>query len=300
MRKWLLFITMLVSIMSLSACSTVNKQTVRTTQTKSTDPGANKPIVAVSIVPEATFVHKVAGDLVDVVTLVPPGDDPEDYAPTPQIMEQFSQAQLYFSIGVPTEKTNILPKASLNKHLQMVNLAQAASQQYPERQFSDGSRDPHVWMSPKRAVVMVQTISDRLSAIDPVHKATYQKNAAQYIKKLKALDQNIQQKLKNLKQRTFIVYHPAFGYFAEEFGLHMISLEVEGKDATPQHLQQVIDDAKKQNIKVIFYQAEISSKQAQEFANELNGKAIQVSPLAPDYINNLKTVANTFAQGMGK
>jgi len=103
-----------------------------------------------------------------------------------------------------------------------------------------------------------------------------------------------------LKNKTFIVYHPALGYFADDYGLTMLSLEEEGKDATAKDFEQKISEAKKQGIKVIFYQAEIDSKQSKAFAEELNGSAEQISPLAPDYIGNLRKTADTFVRVLNK
>lgn len=255
----------------------------------------SKMTVAVSIVPEATFVKAVGGDLVDVVTLIPPGKSPENYAPSPQELEKFSTASIYFSIGVPAEKDNILPKlATLNKKVKLVSLDGAAKKVYKERELSPSERDPHVWMSPKRVQVMIKTIASELSLQDPNNEAIYQKNAAEYIKKLQQVDEDIKKSLLNLTNKTIIVYHPAFGYFCDDYGLTMIALEEEGKEANPADLIKKIDFAKEQGIKVIFYQAEIDSRQSKAFAQELGGKTIQIAPLAPDYIDNLSKIAKTF------
>jgi zinc transport system substrate-binding protein len=257
--------------------------------------------VAVSIVPQAEFVKAVGGDLVDVVTMIPPGKSTENYAPTPQEIEEFSNSSLYFAIGVPTETANILPKAGeLNKDLKIIKLNDEVKKAYPEREFSPGSRDPHIWLSPKRVKVMVRIISDELSKIDSKNKTFYERNAEEYCNKLDELDKQIKDSLSNLKNKTFIVYHPALGYFADDYGLTMLSLEEEGKDATAKDFEQKISEAKKQGIKVIFYQAEIDSKQSKAFAEELNGSAEQISPLAPDYIGNLRKTADTFVRVLNK
>ncbi|MDD3308313.1 MAG: zinc ABC transporter substrate-binding protein, partial [Acetobacterium sp.] len=151
---------------------------------------------------------------------------------------------------------------------------------------------------PKRVEVMVETIAKEMSARDPQNQAVYQKNAEDYIAKLKALDQEITTALAPVQNKKIIVYHPAFGYLADDYGLEMIALEEEGKEATAQQLQAIIDLAKKDNIKVIFYQAEIDSSQSQAFADELGGKTVQQAPLAENYIENLQTMAKTMAEVM--
>jgi len=254
-----------------------------------------KPIIAVTIVPEQTFVKAICGDLADVITMAPPGNSPENYEPSPKEMEKFNKASLYFSIGVPTEEANILPKIG---NVKVIYLQNEVASVYKERTFASGGRDPHIWLSPKRVKVMIESITREMCKLDEANKNTYIKNAETYIKQLDELDKQISSILDNVKNKKFIVYHPAFGYFADDYGLQMYALEQDGKEATPQHLQEMIDLAKKENIKVIFYQEEIDSSQSEAFAEEIGGKAIQLSPLAADYIGNLKIMAETMTEVM--
>ncbi len=258
-----------------------------------------KPQVAVSIVPQASFVKAVAGELVDVVTMIPPGKSPGNYAPTPQEMEQLSKSSLYFAIGIPSETASIFPKCTeLNKSLKVIKMNDEVKKVYPEREFSPGKRDGHIWLSPKRAKVMVEIIARELAQIDPRNKAVYEKNAKEYLGKLDQLDEHIKSSLANLHTKTFIVYHPAFGYFADDYGLKMIALEKDGKEATARDLGQVIDEAKRQGIKVIFYQAEIDSKQSKSVAEAIGGSTEQLAPLAADYIGNFEKTAAVFGRVM--
>jgi len=274
-------------------------------------PSDGKITIAVSIVPEETFVRAVAGDKAEIVTMIPPGKSPENYSPTPQEMESFSRADLYFSIGVPAEEVSILPKAKdFNSKIKIVDLADIVGEVYPHRYFDEdeqGShndedghqhegRDPHIWLSPKRVMVMIDVIAQELSDFDPQNKSLYEKNAQDYIKELEELDSEIRQNLSNIKNKTFIVYHPAFGYFADDYGLNMIAIENEGKEATAKDLQYVIDIARNEEIKVVFYQAETDSKQARTLAEEIGGKVQMLEPLSADYINNLRKMANAFVQ----
>ncbi|SFS05403.1 metal ABC transporter solute-binding protein, Zn/Mn family [Anaeromicropila populeti] len=262
---------------------------------KETETSSEKLTIAVSIVPQKTFVEAVCGDLAEVVTLIPPGSSPENYEPSPAQMEKFYDSALYFTIGVPTEEANILPNAG---EVNVVSLQEEVAKVYPDRTFESGERDPHIWLSPKRVKTMVEVIAREMSNLDSANKETYEKNAKEYMDQLDALDQDITKALENVQNKKFIVYHPAFGYLAEDYGLTMYALEEEGKEATPEHLQEVIDMAKEENIKVIFYQEEIDSSQSESFAEELGGKTIQLAPLAADYIENLKKMADTMAEAM--
>jgi zinc transport system substrate-binding protein len=258
----------------------------------------SKPIIAVSIVPQKTFVEAVCGDLDEVVVMVPPGSSPANYEPTPKEMEQFSKAKMYFTVGVPTEEANILPKASEIKDMKVIKLQEEVAKVNAHIEIAPGKRDPHIWLSPKRAKTMVQAIASEMIQFDSKNKDKYEKNAMNYITELDNLDKQIQKALEGVKNRKFIVFHPAFGYLASDYNLKMYGLEQDGKEATPQRLREMIDLAKKENIKAIFYQAEISSKQAQSFAEEIGGKTVQLAPLAPNYIENLKNMATLMAEVM--
>ena len=250
-----------------------------------------KLTVAVSIVPQATFDKEIAGDKIDIVTAIPPGKSPETYAPSPVELEKLSRSSIYFSIGVPAE-VGILDKLKdINGNIKIVDLAGKVKEQLPEIEIAPGHRDPHIWRSPKRAAVMVDIISQELSDIDKENGDIYSENAQKYIEILIDLDKEISELLSNFKNRTFIVYHPSLCYFADDYGLNMISIEEEGKDAAPLNLQKVIDIAREQDIKAVFYQSEMDSKQSRVFADEIGGKAVQISPLAPDYIENIKKIA---------
>jgi zinc transport system substrate-binding protein len=265
---------------------------------KSESNNVEKTVVAVTIAPEKAFVEAVCGELAEVVVMVPPGSSPANYEPSAKEMVDFSKSKLYFSIGVPTEEANIIPKTKDLKDMKVVSLNEEVTKVYPDVQLSSGGRDPHIWLSPKRAIVMVNTIASEMGELDPKNKDTYKKNAKEYIAKLNQLDLDIKTSLEGVKSPKFIVYHPAFGYIAADYGLKMYALEEDGKEASSERLKEMIDFAKKENIKTIFYQAEISSEQAKSFADEIGGKTTKLDPLAQNYIENLKNMSNLIAEVM--
>ncbi|MDD3213570.1 MAG: zinc ABC transporter substrate-binding protein [Eubacteriales bacterium] len=256
-----------------------------------------KMSIAVSIVPQKTFVEAVAGDLADVVIMIPAGSSPENYEPTPMEMETFSKASVYFTIGVPTETANILPQAA-DTGVTIVDLPSIVAAQYADRTFADGSRDPHIWLSPKRVIVMVNAIADTLSDLDPENAATYSANAAAYVEKLTELDQTMAETLDTMTKKEFIVFHPAYGYLAEDYGLAMYAMEEEGKESTPQDIAKLIDFAKAEGITTIFSQAEIDSRQPDSFAEEIGGQKVLLAPLAANYLENMESMANAIAASM--
>ena len=280
-------------VLMLAFCFLVSTGCNATKETVASKDG--KIIIAVTVLPQKALVEAVCGDLGEVVAMVPPGNSPGNYEPTPMAMEKFSKASIFFTIGVPTETANILPKAT---DMKVVKLQEKVAAKYPDREFAPGKRDPHIWLSPKRAKTMVEVIAQEMSSLDEKNKNTYQKNAQTYIEELDKLDKDIKTTFEGVKNKKFIVFHPAYGYLADDYGLQMVELEQDGKEATPQHLQEVIDLAKKENLKVIFSQAEIDSKQPEAFAEEIGGKKVQLDPLSENYIPNLKNMTKSIVEAM--
>lgn len=257
---------------------------------------AEKPLVGVSIPPQAGWVETLSEGAVDLVVMVPPGTSPANHEPIASDMKKLSRASLYFTIGVNTETANILPLLEDRENIRQVALDEAVRQVYEDRYFSFGGRDPHIWLSPKRVKLMVDLICQELSLLLPEKASTFRANRDAYLEELDALDQELKETLGPLKGQSFIVFHPAFGYLAQDYGLVMLALEEEGKEASAKRLKEMTDRAQKEDLKVIFYQEEISSKQAQAFAQALGGEAMQLSPLSPDYLANMQAMAQKIGE----
>ena len=301
-RIWTLLLSVMM-ILGLSACAA-----------DTGSPASDK--LTVAIVPQAAFVEAVAGDLVEVVTMVPPGNNPETFAPSMAQMRALSDASVYFTLNLPTEQASILPKLSdFNANIHLVDLYAAVAQAYPllpsahghshahddddhddddhdDGHDHEGEYDHHLWLSPRRAVVMVQVIADTLSELDESNRETYQANAARYIEELRAFSAELEERFSALEQRTFIIYHAAYAYFADDYGLDMVGVEIEGKQASAADLQAVITLARERSIKTVLYQQEFDSNQARTIAQEIGGSVLEVAPLSKDYIGALRDIAD--------
>lgn len=249
---------------------------------------STKNLIAVSIMPQLTFAKAIVKDKMDVEALIGVGSSPENSELTPNQRSKFDRAAIYFAIGVPTEKLTIIP--FVNKNTKIIYLNDIVANKYPELNIGD-ERDPHIWLSPKRVIIMVQEMANEIANLDEANRDFYMNNAKEYIDEITKLDLDIKKELSDLPKRDFIVYHPALGYFASDYNLTMNIIEIEGKEATAKSLASLITKAKSQGIKNVFYQAEISGLQSSVFAKELGGKAIQINPLSQDYIDNLKQMA---------
>jgi zinc transport system substrate-binding protein len=263
----------------------------------------NNIVVAVTLLPQAGFVEAIAGDKVEVVVMVPPGASPHTYEVTPDQMTQLSRAKMYAKVGSPVEfELAWMDKLiAVNKSMLVVDCSQGVQliemtgeEHEHEAEAESGHEheglDPHIWLSIKNAKIMVQNICDGLVQIDSANKTYYEKNCADYMDKLIKLDSELAADLSGVANRSFIVFHPSFGYFARDYNLIQIGVEQEGKEPDADYIIRLIKEAREQNIKVVFVSPQYSAKSAESIAGEINGKVVIIDPLAKDFIGNMRTV----------
>ncbi|MCX6053133.1 MAG: zinc ABC transporter substrate-binding protein [Campylobacterales bacterium] len=268
-----------------------------------------KPIVIVSILPEKTFVQKIAKDLVEVAVMVEPGSSPHAYEPKSTQMISLSKADIYFSIGVEFEGVWLEKFKSQNPNLRFVNLSENVQKiQMKEKHHEDAKHevqkdahqhegvDPHTWIAPKNVSIMAHSIYKTLAEIDPQNEKTYKTNLDNFIKEIQDTDAQIKNVLKDIgSNTTFMVFHPSWGYFANEYNLTQISVEVNGKNPKPKEMITIIKEAKEEKVKVIFTQPEFSDKSAQVIAKELNIPVKKLSPMDAEWSQNLINMAKSIA-----
>jgi len=251
--------------------------------------------VVVTILPQAEFVEKVGGNKVDITVMVPPGAEPHTYEPTPSQLVALSEAQIYATVGsgIDFELIWMDKLIEQNKDILVVDCSADISLQEmtaPDEDVEPGGMDPHVWMSPVNTKIMVQNICDGLVDVNPDNKAYYEENRDAYLLKLTQLDQDIRDGLSGVTNRKFMVFHPAFGYFAAEYDLTMIPIEEEGKEPTAAGIARVIEQAQEYNIKVIFASPQFNQESAKTIAGEIGVEVISIDPLARNYITNMHTL----------
>ncbi|BDZ68900.1 metal ABC transporter solute-binding protein, Zn/Mn family [Methanobacterium ferruginis] len=250
----------------------------------------------VTVGPQEEFVKRVGGDRVNVTVIVPSGADPHTYEPLPNQMKQVQDAQIYFQVGSGIEfELSWMDKiASMNPEMKLVNTSEGITLLPNTAEQEEGS-DPHVWVSPKNAKIMVDNIYQTLIQTDPENKDYYTENRDEYLKELDELDKNITQTLSGKNNTKIMVYHPAWAYFCRDYNLQQIAIESEGKEPTPQEIANLVDEARADNIKIIFVTPEFSSSNAEVIANEIGGKVVVVDPLDSNYLENMQKVAEAFA-----
>jgi len=261
--------------------------------------GAPKPkdkIVFVSILPLKYFADKIVGNTYKVEVTVPPGAGPETYAPTPKQMMMLGEASAYFSIGYLGFEQSLLENIqSTNPDLQFFATSKRIDLIREENQHEDHEHlqgvDPHIWSSPKTARLIALNIYDGMIKTDPSNSETYQKNLNILLAEIAKVDSTVTTLLAKATSKKFIIFHPALGYFARDYGLEQLSIEFEGKVPSPKHLQTIIETAKAENIKYILIQKEFDQENAVIIAKETGSKIIQIDPLDYNWPEQMISIA---------
>lgn len=281
----------------------------------------------VSILPQKTFVEAIGGDKVNVALMVKPGNSPHTYEPKPSQMKEISKADIYFSIGVEFEESWLPKFANQNKKMKLVNMAKKINkiamvahhhhedeeedeheehghhdhdehEEHAEHDHhhEDGSLDPHVWTSPENVKIMAQTILNYLVKIDGENEKYYDENYHEFIEHIEETEKKISEALKDVpRDAKFMIFHPAWGYFAKQYLLVQMPIELEGKNPKPKAIAEIIEHAKEEGVKAIFTNPEVSESLAKQIAKELNVPVIKISPLNPKWSENLINFAKAIA-----
>ena len=259
--------------------------------------------VFVSIPPQAYFVERIGGDRVTVDTLILSGKNPTTYSPSVEQMQKFSRARIFFRIGIPIEN-GLIPKINnMGKDLLIIDTRNGIKMRRMEGRFHQagkGGVDIHIWLSPKLVKQQAKTIYDALVRIDPAGNKEYTLGFNSFIADLDALDKKIESAFAPIRGKSFFVFHPAFGYFADAYGLKQIAVEVEGKTPRGKDLSMFIKRAIKEKARVIFVQPQFDKTAAQKIADAINGAVISIDPLAKDYLHNLEKMAEIISNTFNK
>jgi len=290
-----------------------------------------------AVLPQAWFIRRIGGPHVDVDVLVGPGQSPHTFDPTPRQMARLAQARLFFAVGWPFEKRLLEKAAAVNPNLKVIDTlegvplrwltpaeiaADAGSEKVsgtlsrrvpdtfsdppappappaPAHPAHDGQADPHVWLSPRCARIQAATIAKALADADPARAEEFRKNLAALQQDLDRLDARLAAALAPLRGKTFFVYHPAFGYFADAYGLVQAPVEIEGKEPGARQLAALIARARSEGVRVIFVQPQFSARSAEAVARAIGGAVVPIDPLAGDYETNLMDMADKIRRSLG-
>jgi len=293
-RLYVVAVSLLLGIVPLTGCR----------QTQMPSPTSDKLQIMVSIAPQKYFVERIGNGYVTANVMVPPGAEPHTFEPKPEQLKALSRANAYMRIRIDFEEAWMGKIEAANPKMLVVDTTQGIQRMPMEEGFHEEEKhagegenlDPHIWLSPKLVKVQAQTICDTLVKLDSKHQAAYRANLKSFFSDLDKLDADIRNSLQGVKNRKFIVFHPGWGYFARDYGLEQIPIEVGGQEPSAAELGVLITEAKKENIKIVFAEPQFSKQAAETIAKEIGGEVLLIDPLTADWTNNLRNVANTFAK----
>ena len=268
----------------------------------------NEPTISVTIEPQRYFAEKIVGDKFKVNTIVPPGASPETYDPTPSQMVALGKSILYFKVGhLGFEKAWGKTLEENNADVAMVNTSNEIiliegdehNIEIDDHQHHEGHDhsgiDPHTWSSPKSALIMAENMLNALVMIDVENQKMYRDNFKILQEEIIQTDIKIVSLLENAPVKSFIIYHPALGYFARDYNLSQYSIEFEGKSPSPQQLRKMIDFAHEKGVKTIFVQKGFDMKNAESLANEVGASIYSIDPLSYNWSEELMKIAEILA-----
>lgn len=267
-------------------------------------PAAAAVEVVSGVAPLTFLVEKIGGSRVRAATLIPPGQDPHTFEPRPGQVTELSRADLYFSLEMPFERTLL---ARLPRHPQagprIIDVTQGIDKlPMPEHDHGHdhshghGELDPHVWLAPGHLLTIGEHIRQGLVAADPDHADIYRENHRQLRAAIEELHRRNLELLAPLAGQSFFVYHPAFGYFADAYDLRQKSVEISGRSPAPRQLLRLIEEARREKVKVIFVQPQFDQRSANAVARAIDGRVLPLDPLAKDVLANLEQIARTISE----
>lgn len=241
--------------------------------------------VVASIAPLADFVRQVGGEKVDVMLLLPPGASPHTYEPTPKTIQEISRSRIFFKIGAGLEFWADKLITATNSTITIIECSEGIDlikdAKHNHILNKSQSVDPHIWLDPIISIKIIKKIENALSRSDPANSSIYKKNASDYTNKLIKLDNEIAEKVKSFRTKEYVTFHPAWNYFSRRYGLRVAGVieEGPGKEPTPKHLNKILKELKRMNIRIVFAEPQFSPKVAEAIAREAGGQVLFLDPV---------------------
>lgn len=255
--------------------------------------------VAVTLQPYAKMLSRLGKDRIEIVVLVPEGSDPHTFEPKPGTLKDFSKAEIYFTDSSGLDK-NWLPRfKGVNSKVKILALDSGIQfESLDDHHHESEALDPHLWVSIKNVQIILKNMLAVLTQYDPQGKNFYLENFNTYMEELVSLSDSIESLSKKIpeEKKTFMVFHPSFGYFARDYGFKQLCIEADGKEPKPKDLQHLIQEAKKSKIQSIFIMPNFSKRSAEMIAKSLNANVVTLNPLAYDFEKAIKILLETLSK----
>lgn len=261
MKKLGIFLCALLAVVGLAACSSNNKS-------DKADSDKIKVVATNSIIADIT--KNIAGDKIDLHSIVPVGKDPHEYEPLPEDVKKTSQADLIFYNGVNLETggnawfSKLVKNAKKEENKDYYAVSDGIDVIYLEGQNEKGKEDPHAWLNLENGVIYAKNIAKHLSEKDPKNKEFYEKNLKAYVEKLETLDQEAKKKFDNIpaEKKLIVTSEGCFKYFSKAYGVPSayiweINTEEEG---TPDQIKTLVEKLRQTKVPSLFVESSVDER----------------------------------------
>ena len=268
----------LLSLVGFAGCASNSSSS---TTTKSNEPKKVQVVATNSIIYDIT--KNVAGDLADIHSIVPVGQDPHEYEPLPQDVQKIHDADIIFYNGINLENaddawfTKMVKNAGKVADKDYFAVSDGVEVIYLEGANEKGKEDPHAWLNIENGVIYAKNIAKQLIAKDPEHKDTYQKNLDKYVAELDKLDKDAKERLAKIpeEKKLIVTSEGCFKYFSKAYGVPSayiweINTEEEG---TPEQTTRLVEILKKSKVPSLFVESSVDDRPMKTVSQE-SGKPI--------------------------
>ncbi|MDR2879772.1 MAG: zinc ABC transporter substrate-binding protein [Fusobacteriales bacterium] len=258
-----------------------------------------KPHISVSIPPLKWITGKIAGSDFTVTSVVSSNISPELFDPSVKTIQELEESDLYFSFDLfafehKLEDTVSNPGKIYNVLKNSSYLLKNDQEPHTDDRHNHGNYDLHVWFSVNIDSSIAENIKNILSEKYPEKKDIFEKNYSDFILEINSFNAEVENILSDKKSKIFVIYHPALTYFAEEYSLIQISVEQEGKEPTARYLKNIINELKKNNVKVLLVQPQFPKSSVDLISKEVPDiKIMEFNPLEENIFDNLKKFTNS-------
>lgn len=268
--------------------------------------------ITVTVPPQAWLVRQIAGDLVEVQTMVGSGSDPHNYEPTPAQMVALADTDIYFTVGIEFEEAWMPKLSNSNRVMKVIpsdtgvqriasehSHAEGDGDEHTESEHAEEGTDPHIWYSPKRMAMMAENIGRELIKFDPQNKAVYEANLEKLLAEINQLESETANKLGSVQRRHFVILHPTLGYLAADYGLVQIAVESEGQEPGPEAMAHLIETAKNNGVTAVFYQKGNSMKVVESIAGQIGASQLtEIDSMPEDWPKGLMQAVDGLVEAL--
>ncbi|MBC6976534.1 metal ABC transporter substrate-binding lipoprotein/adhesin ScbA [Streptococcus cristatus] len=271
MKKCRFLVLLLLAFVGLAACSS---------QKSSTETGSSKLNVVATNSIIADITKNIAGDKINLHSIVPVGQDPHEYEPLPEDVKKTSQADLIFYNGINLETggnawfTKLVENAKKKENKDYYAVSEGVDVIYLEGQNEKGKEDPHAWLNLENGIIYAKNIAKRLSEKDPANKETYEKNLKAYVEKLSALDKEAKEKFNNIpeEKKMIVTSEGCFKYFSKAYNVPSayiweINTEEEG---TPDQIKSLVEKLRKTKVPSLFVESSVDDRPMKTVSKDTN------------------------------